>query len=104
MTDKAEILRGIAVYKKQQQILLRLMRLKGGSFTEHDFDRWYKRRNRIIGGGITGDSFLIGIGANGFNEWAEMLDILQYMIRADLVDAKTIDGVIIYSPIGDNKK
>ena len=98
--EKEQILKGIASYKKQQTVFLRLLKLKGGSFTERDFDRWFKPNNKkrlLVGNGISGDSFILGIGINGFTEWAEMLDLLQWMIRAGLIDAKTSDGIVVYS-------
>lgn len=46
---------------------------------------------------LDGNTFILGIGRNGGNMWAEMLDLLQQMIRLDLVEANTIEGRVIYS-------
>jgi hypothetical protein len=99
--DKTEIERGIAGYRHQQEVLTRLLRRRGG-FTEKDFDRWFqgrefRKRCLLRPHGVTGDSFILGIGANGGNMWAEYLELMQYMIRLGKIDAKKIDGVVKYS-------
>ena len=99
-----EITKGIAAYSHEQQVLLRLLRRR--SFTEREFDKWFKgreyRRPRPIrGGGITGDTLLLGIGVNGFSEWATYLDLMQHMMLTGQVDAKTINGVVTYSIQGE---
>ena len=96
-----EIENGIAAYKRDQQVILRLLRKKGGAFTERDFDRWfrgreYRRRVRLRAGGITGDSFILGMGANGGTLWAFYLELMQMMMRAGKLDAKKINGVVTY--------
>ena len=100
--QRARIRNGIASYAHEQKIILRLLR-KYGSFTENDFDRWLKgreyRRPRLRSGGITGDSFLLGLGINGYNEWAWYLDLMQHMMALGLVDAKTENGLIVYRPM-----
>lgn len=90
--------KGIAAYSKEQQVILRLLR-RHGSFTERDFDSWfrgkeYRRPLRVRG--ITGDSYLLGIGANGLNDWAWYLELMQIMMVLGLVDAKTVNGVVVY--------
>lgn len=95
-----EIRKGIAPYRHEQRVLLRLLRMRGG-FTEKEFDRWFRgrefrKRRMLLRGGLSGDALILGMGANGFSLWAEMLDLLQHMMLIDLVDAKTVDGVVVY--------
>ena len=71
--QRERMLKGIACYRTEQAILLRLLRRR--PFTQHDFDRWfrgreYRGRARFRGNGLNGDSFILGIGINGSNEWA----------------------------------
>ena len=91
--------KGIAAYGTEQKVILRLLR-RFKSFTERDFDRWFRGREfrprRLRRNGIAGDSFLLGIGVNGFTEWATTLELLQYMMVLGLVDAKTVNGIVIY--------
>ena len=100
MAKREELRRGIAAYSKEQAIILRLLR-RFGPFTERDFDRWLKfreyRRPRFYPRAITGDSLLLGIGQNGGSQWAFWLDLMQRMMVLDLVDAKTENGVVVYS-------
>lgn len=96
-----EIERGIAAYEHEQRAFLRLLR-KRGSFTAREFDMWFVarkwRRPRFRSTGITGDTFLLGLGINGGNLWAEMLELLQMMVRLGLVDAtKDPQGMVVYS-------
>ena len=98
--DKQAIEKGIAAYKHEQQVLLRLLRKKNG-FTEKDFDRWfkgreYRRRVFLTGHEITGDSFILGMGINGGNMWAEYLELMQMMMAVNLIDATTENGLIHY--------
>lgn len=98
--DKEAIRNGIKAYSYEQKLLLRLLR-KRGQFSGKEFDNWFqgrefRKRTRLTGQGITGDTLLLGIGANGFNMWATYLDLLQHMIVIDLVDAKTENGIVIY--------
>lgn len=101
MCDIAAIERGIAAYAHERAVLLRLLR-KRGSFTEREFDHWYigrefkRQKLRIIP--MTGDTFLLGIGANGFSEWAKMIELLQYMMRLGEVDAQRENGLVVYRP------
>lgn len=106
---EARIRKGIAAYAKEQAILLRLLR-RFGPFTEKDFDRWlrgreFRKRCRFYPQGITGDSFILGMGANGGNLWARWLELLQMMMAIDLVDAKTENGLVVYSlrAVGQSK-
>jgi len=81
---------GIAAYEREQRVFLRLLR-KRGSFTSAEFDSWFRRPRRlycITGAGINGEAFILGAAANGFNRWAQMLDLLQYMMALELVEAK----------------
>lgn len=91
--------KGIAAYSHEQRTILRLLR-RYKSFTERDFDRWFRgrewRRPLLRGGGIMGDSFLLGIGVNGFNDWARYLELMQYMMVLGLIDAKTVNGKVVY--------
>lgn len=93
------IRKGIAGYAHEQEIILRLLR-RYGPFTERDFDRWLKgrerRRPRFFSRGITGDTFILGIGVNGGNQWATWLELMQYMMALDLIDAKTENGLVVY--------
>lgn len=97
------IRKGIAGYAREQAIILRLLRKKGGSFTEKDFDRWLRlreyRRPRFYPRAITGDMLILGIGVNGGNQWATWLDLMQHMMYLGLIDAKKKDGMIVYTLI-----
>lgn len=96
-----EIESGLAAYRHERDVFLRLLR-KRGSFTERDFDRWFRfrewhRKGRCRVRGIDGDSFMLGIGVNGGNLWAEMLDLLQWMVRLGEVRTSTRGGLVVYS-------
>lgn len=97
--DNENIKRGIAAYQHEQQMFLRLLR-KRGSFTEHEFDSWFRgrewRRPRFRARGITGDTFILGMGMNGGNRWAEMLELLQMMMAIGMVDTRTENGAVVY--------
>ena len=89
---------GIAVYQHQQDVFLRLLR-KRKQFTEAEFDHWFRGRewrrpSRFTG--LRGDTILLGIGANGFNLWAERLELLQIMCAIGLVRATTEGGMVVY--------
>lgn len=97
-TAKVEAIRkGIAAYSYEQRVLLRVLR-RYGSFNERDFDKWFRhgKRKPLRFLGVTGDTYLLGMGANGFNDWARWLDLLQHMMAIGLVDAKTINGLVTY--------
>lgn len=94
---KQRIRKGIESYKHRQNVLLRLIRMQKG-LTSEKFDeifrgREYRKRCRRIP--IAGDSFLLGITENGFNEWTWHLELLQLMIAIDLVEVKS-DGMVTY--------
>ena len=101
MNKLEEIQKGIAAYKHEQQVLLRLLR-KRRQFTEREFDKWFvgreykKKRRLLIPRGITGDSFILGMGVNGGNMWAEYLDLMQHMMVLNLIDAVTENDVVVY--------
>lgn len=99
---KAAIVRGIAAYSREQTVLLRLLRKTGG-FTPDQFDAWFRGREwrrRVRFTPITDDTFILGVGQNGGNHWAVMLDLLQHMIAAGLVGtAKEGKGRFRYIPI-----
>lgn len=91
--------KGIAAYTHEQAVLLRLLR-RYGSFTERDFDRWFRRREfkgrPIRAFKYSRDSFLLGIGVNGFNEWATMLELIQIMATLGLVETAKRNGLVVY--------
>ena len=97
--DADEIRKGIAGYDREQTIILRLLR-KLGAFSETQFDRWLKfreyRRPRFYPRAITGDTFILGMGVNGGNQWATWLELMQMMIRLGLIETYTEDGRIWY--------
>ena len=99
--NKDEIRKGIAAYKHEQNVLLRLIRKTGG-LTEGKFDelfygREFRKRTRLRRSGLYGDSYILGMGSNGGTLWAEYLDLLQYMMAVDLVDTKrNNDNEIVY--------
>jgi hypothetical protein len=99
---KDEIRKGIAGYKKQQYILLRLIR-KSGGLTETKFDelfrgREFRKRPRLSSCGISVDSFILGMGVNGWNLWAKNLELLQMMMAIDLVDThRNENNEIVYT-------
>lgn len=95
--DEDEIRRGIAAYKYEQNMLLRLIRLKKG-LSSDDFDRLFSgvrftRRLRMRP--VSGDSFLLG-GMNGEHSWQWWLELLQHMVRLDLVDVRMVRGKLTY--------
>lgn len=99
--NKEEIKKGIAGYGYEQKRLLRLIRKTGGlsasKFDELFRENEYKQIRRLCHRGITGDTFLLGIGVNGFNLWAETLDLMQHMMAIDLIDTKrNEDNEIVY--------
>ena len=105
--NKDEIRKGIECYKHEQQVLLRLIR-KSGGLTASKFDklfqgREFKKRTKLHKHGLSGDSFILGIGANGFNMWSENLDLLQRMIAVDLVDTvrNKKDEIVYVSNVKD---
>ncbi len=107
-TNKENIMRGIAAYDHEQRMFMRLLR-KRGAFTADEFDSWFQgrewRRPLFRARGITGDTFILGMGRNGGNLWAEMLELLQFMIVLGIVDARTEGGVVVYrltSPAAGN--
>jgi len=90
--NKKEIEKGIAAYKYEQEVLLRLIRKTNG-LTERKFDKLFhgrelRKRTRLRRSGLYGDSFILGVGMNGGTMWAEYLDLLQYMVLSGLVDTK----------------
>ena len=97
--NKNDSKNGIAAYQREQAVLLRLIKMTGG-LTESKFDslfrgREYRRPMKLRP--MLGDSFILGIGSNGFSEWAWQLDLLQHMIVVGIVDAViTNDGEIAY--------
>jgi len=97
MTTRKEIVKGIAAYQHEQQVLLRLLR-KRGQFTEREFDQWFQgrewRRPRIRFSFIEGDSFILG-GMHG-GKWAWWLDLLQHMMAVGLVETSTESGLVVY--------
>ena len=103
MTDEQRyrMERGIAAYAHEQAVLLRALR-RFGSFTERDFDRWLGRtpyRRPFRARFISGDTFVLGFGANGGNDWALWLEVLQYLVCLGFVDTKTENGLIVYSGV-----
>jgi hypothetical protein len=103
--DKDKIRKGIAAHERERRVLGRLLR-KRGSFTEDDFDSWFRnrewRRPMRFGPPLTGDTFILGMGRNGGNKWAVMLELLQMMMALDIVDAKTVRGKVVYSLMPSN--
>ncbi len=91
--------KGLRAYYYEASVLLRLIRAKG-SFTETEFDGWFDHRRararKLSGHGISGDTYILGMGANGGNEWALYLDLLQHLIKLGIVDATTVDGKVVY--------
>lgn len=101
-TDHEAVKQGIAAYAHEQEVLLRLIRKPGG-LPESKFDRLFLgrewKRRTCIRSGITGDSFLLGLGRNGGTEWAFYLDLLQHMIALELVGTILGDNEeIVYAP------
>jgi len=92
--------KGIAAYAHEQRVFVRLLR-KRGSFTESEFDAWFRGREwrrptRFRP--VTGDTLILGMGRNGGSNWAEMLALLQVMIQLDIIEAKKKRGVgVVYS-------
>jgi len=99
-TVRAKLAAGIAAYEHEQRVFVRLLR-KRGSFNEREFDVWFRGRawrRPMRFRPLTGDTFILGVGRNGGNRWAEMLELLQVMMRLDMIDAKKQRGVgVVYS-------
>lgn len=98
--DKQEIQIGISPYKKEQNILLRLISRCGG-LTETNFDELFRYREFKKPSKMyfvpKPEGFILGMGSNGGNLWAEFLDLLQYMMLIGLVGTKRNDtGEIVY--------
>ncbi|MDO6385593.1 hypothetical protein [Uliginosibacterium sp. 31-12] len=91
---------GIASYSREQSVLIRLLR-KRGSFSEREFDAWFRGREwrrPVRLQSITGDTLLLGAGINGGSLWAQTLELLQSMVILGMVDAKKNEetGLIVY--------
>ena len=100
--NKDEIRKGIAAYKHEQEVLLRLIRktygLTESKFNELFYRREFRKRTKLRVSGLKGDSFILGIGINGGSMWAEYLDLLQYMVLLDLVYVRrNRQGEIVYT-------
>jgi hypothetical protein len=98
MSTRKEIVKGIAAYAHEQQVLLRLLR-KRGQFTEREFDTWFRGREyqkpKIRPRGpINGDSLILGGMMGG--EWAWWLDLLQHMMAVGLVVTSAENGLVVY--------
>ena len=99
--------KGIAAYGHERKVLLRLLR-KRGSFTEKEFDLWFRKgrekhqgkRIRRYGSRFqfyNGNTFILGAGRNGGSYWARMLNLLQIMIDIGEVNVSiNDDGLVIY--------
>ena len=97
--NQEQIKKGIAAYAHEQAAILRLLR-KRGSFTERDFDKWLlHKRPKLYRRGITGDTLILGMGANGGTQWALWLDLMQHMMAVGLIDAKKEHGLVVYKPL-----
>lgn len=98
--DRSRLEAGIASYEHEQRVFVRLLR-KRGSFTEQEFDSWFigrEWRRPVRFQRMTGDTFILGMGLNGGTRWAEMLELLQVMMRLDIIAAKKKRGVgVVYS-------
>lgn len=106
-----EIKSGIADYHREQEILLKLIRLTKG-LTQTRFDELF--RVRELGGakqamlshhGISGDSFFGGMMGES-NPWSWYLDLLQHMMAVGLVDTKRNeeDEIVYILPVEKEKK
>ena len=88
--DKNKIRKGIAAYHHEQKVLLRLIKMSKG-LTTSKFDKIFYGRDfkrRLFGAGVTGDSYVLGMGQNGGTQWSFYLDLLQHMVMIGLVDIK----------------
>lgn len=99
-----KIRKGIAVYYREQRVFFRLLR-KRGAFTETEFDSWFRhpRRNRRPLVAPTSETLWLGMGRNGHTGWAIMLELLQLMVAIDIIDARTINGKVVYSLMPSTK-
>lgn len=102
--DKDRIEKGIAAYHKERKIIARLIR-RFGPLSEDTFDRLLRGRDlkkpKFRVAPINGDTFILGVGTNGFNMWAEWLELLQYMVMLGEVETTTKDGKIHYALVGN---
>ena len=110
MSTAQDIRRGIAAYEHEQMALKRWIRM-AGELPASQFDRALQNRGifcsyrgadgqikpklrKLSGGGISGDSFVLGDMTG--SEWAQKLDLLQYMCKLGDVLTKTVDGEVVY--------
>lgn len=98
MPTREQLIEGIAAYSREQKVLLRLLRFKGGSFRDYDFDRWFQRSRRRAPTFLayTANTIILG-GIWNASLWSRMLHLLQLMTAIGLVKTRC-DGVfIVYS-------
>lgn len=101
--DRKRVIGGIADYAHEQKVLLRLLRKKGGAFTEQQFDSWfrysarkYRRYPRFCA--FRSNTLMLGFGARPRSSWTFMLDLLQHMILLGLVGVKRDRSVVYHLP------
>jgi hypothetical protein len=103
---KNKIISGIAAYKREQDVFLRILK-KRGQFTASEFDKWFKRREwrrPLRKKQIQADTLILGWSGGTWSYWAEMLELLQFMIRLELVEVRTVNSEITYFlPSGSTK-
>ena len=105
-TALERIKKGIADYSYEQAVIIRLLN-KRNTFTSTEFDKWFINREILkksryrkfrIGSGVSGDSFILGIGINGNTMWAEWLDLIQKMMIIGIIKTTTNkNNEVVYS-------
>jgi hypothetical protein len=107
--DKVRL--GIAAYRREQALILRVIRKHRHRLTERDFDRIFtdiKRRrgpdgrvlttraNRNRFRALTGDTFILGGMSPRYRSF--MLDLTQHMVALGLVKTSTNEhGQVVYA-------
>jgi hypothetical protein len=105
-TDRQRIEAGIAAYRYEQRVLLRLLRLKGGSFTSQEFDQWFSRspKRRWVRARWHPNDGFIGMGFSGgsFSWWGLWLELLQCLVALEKVEVDTAGpGRAVYRLSGE---
>ena len=97
--DYERIKKGIAAYSHEQEVLLRLMKKRGG-FTSKEFDGWFVqrefRRPCLKLRAISNETFLLSMDSY----WEMMVEILHMMVKIGIVKAKIENSTIVYGVEG----
>lgn len=93
---RERIINGIAVYAHEQRLLLRVLRMRGGSMTEREFDKLFRGKRRSRFHHITPETFIL-LGGLGASTWSLMLDLMQHMMLLGLINSRKDRYGVVYS-------